>query len=405
MRKCLVPLIVGLVGAIGCGKASVVPDSSSPPVEVDSPTTPEAVKVAADVVDKVRADVADKTTDTADKTVDTVAGDVGDVEPPIPPEAWALSPPVAVPAPTPITGACIPELVESYSGFGYTAVNGRTLELCRRRDEPEHIDCWSLDLDTAVLATAKVSKAAKDRSKGEPVLPKEVKIGAGGKTAKSCRGQTCVPLDLHGMIALHAGVSAGRVFIAAGMADAEGAEAHKAVRVYDATTGAELSAHTFGQLETVCPLFSWAGEVLYVEAGVCAGPGAVGVFYDAVSGKQLGLLGGTSQSASAYGVTPVVLPSAGGLVAFREQYGMGIFFHDGKTGAIVKRMNLSSALVKDASGEPSTSPEEGWMQAATTADGKVELVIGNGAESRRRLLVVDAHAGILTHVLELPRCP
>lgn len=411
MRKSVVVVVVSLTGLVGCGKSAPPPPvAASAPADVSAAPGPEVAKASEDVatgpadaaaaVDAAPAGDA-AATGAAAAAIDGAA--VGDVEPPLPPEPWALSPPVAVPAATPITGACVPELIESYSSFGYTAVNGRKLELCRWGDAPDHVECWSLDLDTSTLAPMKVPKAAKVASQGGPVMPKELKVTAGGRAAKSCVGKSCVALDLQGMTAWAGGVSAGRVFVAAGMADAEGADESKAVRVYDATSGAELSSHTFGELESVCPMFSWAGEVLYVEAGVCAGPGAVGIFYDAVSGKKLGVLGGASESASAYGVTPLVLPS--GLVAFREQYGRGIFFHDGKTGAIVKRMNLVAALVHDASGEPSTSPEEGWMQAVPTADGKVELVLGNGAESRRRLLVVDPETQALTRVLELPRCP
>lgn len=296
----------------------------------------------------------------------------------------------------------MPELDAYADGFGYAHIEKRSLELCNYGDG-DAITCYALDLDSGAVKSIKPPKAAKITSDSKPVFPKAIKVAPDAKSAKVCVDKKCVNLDLKGMTVDDAGLSAGRVFIAGGMSDAEGAEATTAVRVYDAVTGAELSSLTYGALESTCPIVSWAGEVLYVEEGVCAGPGAVGVFFDATTGKKLGLLGGTSESASAYAVTPIAL--ANGLVAFREQYGNGIFFHDAKTGALTKRMNLSSALLKDESGEASTSPTEGWMHAATTADGKTELIVGNGSLSRKRVLVIDPEALTITRMFELTPCP
>jgi len=423
IKRVVTPIVVvGLVGllAMACGKSTIAPDAAGPPSDTAATVTmsdvskkkradstpPDAAPAGApDEAPDVSADAAPAgAPDAAPAGAPDAAPDVsaGDVEPPMPLAAWTLSPPAAVPAPTATSGACIPELMQG-SKLSFSVARGRKLELCRWGDEPNHAECWSLDLDTGVLAIIKPSKEALAGSKSPlPTLPKEVKVTARGAVAKVCLDNKCVPLDLKGLRVYDAGVHAGRVFVAAGM-DELGKEDTKAVRVFDATTGAELSALSFGEIGSHCPQVYWAGDVIYLEAGVCAGPGAVGKFYDPVSGKELALLGGTQESASAWNVKPVVLPS--GVVAFREQYGRGLFFHDGKTGALVKRMNLLAALVEDASGEPSMAPEEGWMVAATTPDNKSELVVGNGAESRRRVLLIDPEAQTITRVFELTSCP
>jgi len=167
-------------------------------------------------------------------------------------------------------------------------------------------------------------------------------------------------------------------------------------------TGAALSSHTFGELESTCPDVSWAGEVLYVEEGVCVGSGAVGAFFDAVTGTKLGLLGGTAESASAYGVTPIVLAS--GLVAFRQQRqghllprrqdGSYRQAHEPLVGTREERIRRSLELA-----------HRGWMHSVTTADGKTELVIVNGAASRKRVLAIDPDALTITRMFELAGCP
>lgn len=324
----------------------------------------------------------------------------------LPPEAWTLSPPVTVPAPTPSTGDCIAGLLEDYRSFNYARLDGRTLELCRGIGQPsgrdDGLDCFTLDLDTARVAKAKPSAAIKVQASHRPrELPRELELAKDRKHARVCVGK-CVPIDLKGLFVGQAGVSGDLLFVGPGFDSGELPEEARAIRVYDARSGAELSHHTTASLESECPLAHWAGQTLYIEAGVCAGPGAVGRFFDP-AGKPLGLLGGGVNSASAYGVVPV--PVDGPLIAFREQYGHAIFFHDGKTAKVERRMNLVDTLAKTECGDPDLAPEEGWMFGARRADGKTELVVVQGGMSRDRVLLVDPEALVISRLVKLAACP
>lgn len=320
----------------------------------------------------------------------------------LPPEAWTLSPPMKVPAPTPSSGACIPELLEDFRPFDHAHLEARVLELCRGLDADGSLECFTLDLDAGVVAKARPSAAIKAQARHRPrELPRELELAKDGKHAKVCVGK-CVPIDLKGLFVGQAGVSGDLLFVGPGFDSGELPEEARAIRVYDARSGAELSHHTTASLESECPLAHWAGQTLYVEAGVCAGPGAVGRFFDP-AGKPLGLLGGGPDSASAYGVVPV--PIDGGLVAFREQYGHAIFIHDGRTAKVERRMNLVDTLARTEYGDPALAPEEGWMFGARRADGRTELVVVQGGMSRDRVLLVDPETQAISRLIKLAACP
>ena len=284
-----------------------------------------------------------------------------------PPEAWTLTAPVAMPSATPTSGACIPDLL-GMTWLDEVAAAKRTVTLCRQSDDV--IACWSLDVDRAVLATARVTPAIRAHFRGKAPAPK--------KTVAHGRAFKVTPFD----------------------GSARTPES-VALRVLDRKSGKLLWKKTFGELESECPLASWAGDNLYAELGVCAGPGAVGVFFDGATGMRLGVLGGQKESASAWDVKPVALPS--GVVAFREQYGRALFFHDPKSAALIGQMNLSGGLAR-RDGELVTSAEEGWMVSLPRADGKLDLVVGHGDASRDRVMVIDPEGRVVTRLITLAAC-
>ncbi len=305
--------------------------------------------------------------------------------------------PSPAPAVTPVAGACI----SSEGPLNAITFEGRALVLCGGAyGKPA---CWKLDLDQAKLSPEKrIWQTALIAPNPSFFRPAGLKVTRDMKSIESCIDpKACVKLDIEGSMVGDADVHKGRVLVTPPRDTDDPAAANPAARVFDGKTGKLLAKLPYADLGSDCPQFSWAGELVYAEIGVCAGPGAIGAFYDATSGQRVGWLGG-EENVSAYGVRPIELPS--GLVAFRHQYGHAIYFHDGKTGALVKTMNLDDTLVK-VDGEPATDPEEGTMRMTKAADGAVELVIVNGGESRRHVVVVDPVAASVKRVLELTVCP
>jgi hypothetical protein len=169
------------------------------------------------------------------------------------------------------------------------------------------------------------------------------------------------------------------------------------VIVFSRTTGERVSELSLAALESACPIVSFAGAMLYVQAGVCAGPGAMGYFLDPKTGAIAHRLGGLENSAAAYGVAPVRLDD--GDYAFREQYGFGIFVHDGKTGAHKKTINLSSTLKASENGEVHGAPEGGAMMAlGAPIESLVLLQLG-------RVVLVNPKSWTVTRIIELGPCP
>lgn len=420
---------LALASSVGCGKKEVlVPDTQPAPVADTQPAParadkPDATAPSSDAQaagdttaapagdtnaptgDTTAAPSGDTTTPSGDTTAAPSAADTEDPE--YPPEAWTLAKPLPAPAPTPATGACVKGIAEE-PGFLSPIVVDQKVELCRTADyTAASLECWTLDLDSAALTPSKPSSAMKGRF-GE--LPAKATtpgllITKKGKAAKACvetdGKKKCVDLELGGLRVGQAGLAGARVFVAPAFDSAEvELQSDSAITVFDATTGKRLSSIPLGPFESQCPNIHWAGEVLYIEAGVCAGPGAVGFFVDPLTGKTLSLLGGGKNSASAYGVMPFTLPD--GRVAFREQYGHAIFFHDPKTGAHLSTLNLTATLKKQVEFEGfDNSPEEGDM--ALLSDGR--LLVTQGAGSRDRVAIVDPVAGKIDKLITLPACP
>ncbi|MBL8787385.1 MAG: hypothetical protein JNJ59_20935 [Deltaproteobacteria bacterium] len=418
---------LALASSLGCGKKEVLAPDSQPAIADSSPaathdTNPPAAKPDASADTSAPADTtapaaksdAQATSDAPSAAND--AGPAGDAaapsaadteEPEFPPEAWTLAAALPAPTPTPATGACVKGIAEE-PAFMSPIVVDHKVELCRSADyTAATLECWTLDLDTAALAQTKPSNAMKGRFGELPAKATTpgLQITKKGKAAKACLEDAgkkkCVDLELGGLRVGQAALAGTRVFVAPAFDSAEvELQSDSAITVFDATTGKRLASIPLAPFESQCPNISWAGEVLYIEAGVCAGPGAVGFFVDPLTGKTLSLLGGGKNSASAYGVTPIALPD--GRVAFREQYGHAIFFHDPKTGAHLKTLNLTATLKKQVEFEGfDNSPEEGDM--ALLDDGR--LLVTQGAGSRDRVVLVDPVAGKIDKLITLPACP
>lgn len=326
-------------------------------------------------------------------------------------EPWAKVAPAAVPPPTPTTGACVPGAGQPFSGtFTWPELAGRALELCVNlpEDPPEKPTCYALDLDTAKvdkleklparfvraaagdwsLPSAPDTRLSKDKKKAE------ARIGAGPK-APFKRLET-------GAVGVDRIVSNDAYFATSPSAwtDDLSLVPEAKIMTFARETGAKVAEIPIESLESPCPVIWFAGELLYVEAGVCAGPGAVGFFIDPATGKVVQRLGGGERSASAYGVQPVPLDD--GHIAFREQYGNALFVHDRKTAAVLKTLNLTATLARGEDGLPVVEPEGGAMFALKKAEGPIESLV---VLQKDRVAVIDPANWAVTRLIVLTGCP
>ena len=325
-------------------------------------------------------------------------------------EAWQLAKPAEVPPLEKATGACIPGVDVNWGdSFFAPALDGRKLELCLldsgAADGRIAANCWALDLET--LAIDKLKKAPGRVAtlldpEPKPRTSANSKIGKDRKTVEGRIGPSddakapFKRLDTGGLI-VDAIVENADFYAVSPAFDGSAETEGKRVIVFSRATGDKVSELSLDALGSPCPIASFAGAMLYVEAGVCAGPGAMGYFLDPKTGAIAHRLGGLENSAAAYGVAPVGLDD--GDFAFREQYGFGIFVHDGKTGAHKRTVNLSSTLRKSEDGSVYGAPEGGAMMAlGSPIESLVVLQAG-------RVALVDPKTWSVTRLIELEACP
>lgn len=420
-------LVVSGCGVLGCKSAGPATADAAPvPAagsDAEATTNAEAgaavsadagagaaVSADAGAGAAVSADAGEGANDVAGASADT-AGAQADTEEAEYVEPWTRVPPVAVPAPTASTGACIPGAGQPFAGyFTWPELAGRALELCVNlpEDPPEKPTCYALDLDSAKvdklkklparfvraaagdwsLPSAPDTRLSKDKKKAE------ARIGEGPK-APFKRLET-------GAVGVDRIVSNAAYFATSPSAwtDDLSLVPEAKIMTFARASGAKVAEIPIESLESPCPLIWFAGELLYVEAGVCAGPGAVGFFIDPATGKVVQRLGGGERSASAYGVQPVPLDD--GHIAFREQYGNALFVHDRKTAAVLRTLNLSATLARGEDGLPVTEPEGGAMFALKKTDGPIESLV---VLQKDRVVLVDPTTWTVTRLIALTGCP
>ncbi len=317
------------------------------------------------------------------------------------PEAWQMVTPAPIPPPTKVTGTCMP-LGDYTVIWEPEAAGGAAVDLCYVADfEAGEANCWRVDVDAATVTSVKPSATFLARLKGTPPAPAgDVRIESDG--ARVVAGK--VELALGGEKAGQVGRVGPFVFVGppfdSDWMETVDADTGPFIRIFDAASGRLVRTVDIAAFESPCPQLFAAGALVYVEAGVCAGPGAMGYFLDPATGRTVGTLGATPQSAAAWNVRPVPLES--GAIAFREQYGMGLFVHDPKDARLLSTLNLSAAVRRVDGGEWwDNAPDEGGL--AQLADGRLVSTFGGG--SRDRLLVIAAEGKAVTRLLELPRCP
>jgi hypothetical protein len=400
LRTPLTALPLLLLALPACPKKDAVEPSPVPP-EVSAPSPESGAEPPSELPPTPRR--PEPTATGVERVVAT--------RPPIPehapdaapaPEAWEMVKPAPIPAPTKLTGTCVPLGADTVTFWEPEAAGGAAIDLCYVNDfEAGQAECWRVDVDAATVTAANPSPAFLARLKGNaPTLAPDLRVEDGG--ARVFAGK--VELALGGEKAGQVGrvgpfVFMGPPFDSDFMALVE-AETGPFIRIFDAASGRLVRTIDIAAFESPCPQVFAAGALIYVEASVCAGPGAMGYFIDPATGRTVGTLGATPQSAAAWNVSPVALQS--GAIAFREQYGMGLFVHDPNDARLLSTLNLSGALRRVEDGEWwDNAPDEGGL--ARLSDGRLVSTFGGG--SRDRLVVIDAAGRAVTRLLELPRCP
>ncbi len=382
-------------------------DTTSPgaaPAEADTSAPPADAGAAAD---PAAGDAVVAVTEVAGEPAAPVEPDDGEKQVV---EAWRLEKPAEVPPLEKTTGTCIAGIdVDWGNSFFAPALDGRKLELClfepAAEDGKMAASCWALDLDTRVIDKLKKAPsrlAALLAPEPEPKASANSKVGKDRKTVEARIGPSDDPkapfkrLETGGLL-VDAVVENAEFYAVSPFFDGSAETEGKRVIVFSRATGEKVSELSLDALGSPCPVVSFAGAMLYVEAGVCAGPGAMGYFLDPKTGAIAHRLGGLENSAAAFGVAPVKLDN--GDYAFREQYGLGIFVHDGKTGAHKKTVNLSSTIKKSEDGNVYGAPEGGAMLAlGSPIESLVLLQLG-------RIAIVDPKTWTVTRLIELEACP
>lgn len=408
-------VVLGLLGGLsaGCKSGGVVADTVTPTDTAVVDTSAEAgrgdTSAAPDTGSSANSDTSAPDTRTSGDAA-AASETAPDTEEEVPKEAWTLVPPVGVPAAEPSTGLCVPGAGQQFGGFfNWPELTGRKLELCVNEPDkdPERPTCYTLDIDTLEVQRLKALPArfvrAADSGWGLPSSPDarisknkkkvEARIGAGSKAPFK-------RLDT-GDVGVERVVSNDRFYATSPSAWTDDLSQLPDARilVFSRESGKRVAEIPLEPMETSCPVIWFAGELLYVEAGVCAGPGATGLFIDPMTGQVKKKLGGLDQSASAYGVAPVALDD--GHFAFREQYGMGIFVHDRATAEVLRTINLSATLAKGEDGLPMTEPEGGAM-FPLRKDGPIERLV---VLQKDRVVLVDPATWTVTRLISLTGCP
>lgn len=154
----------------------------------------------------------------------------------------------------------------------------------------------------------------------------------------------------------------------------------------------------FGDESYRCPELQWVGDLLFVNASVCAGPGAAGELFDE-KGKKLSDVGGPrGPDGDVFGTWGYrALPVTGGW-AFLEASGKTIAIHAAGTGTLMRKIDLRPVFGDDVMFD--NPGELGW---ARTPDGR--LVVVGSSPALGLTAVVDPATGAVRKASGDHRCP
>lgn len=133
-------------------------------------------------------------------------------------------------------------------------------------------------------------------------------------------------------------------------------------------------------------------ELVFVSAGVCAGPAARGALYSA-KGKKVADVGGADFGS--YGAVPIEIGDH--RWAFLSETAGVIAIHDSQTGALEKTIELTDLWAKVGDGMTGGNPGESVMLRG--GDGK--LVVITGSPKAGEVGVVDVESGAVEVVSTL----
>jgi len=162
--------------------------------------------------------------------------------------------------------------------------------------------------------------------------------------------------------------------------------------------GKRVVTFGYGDESFRCGALQWLGDLVFVNASVCAGPGAIGELYDQ-KGKKLADVGGPPDADGMRMATwgYAALPLVDGGWAFLEATAAKMAVHD-KAGALLRVIDVAAV-----NGGP--IPFDGPGQAGWTRTPAGTLVIVTGPPDIGQVWLVDSQTGGVKKVSDARVCP
>jgi hypothetical protein len=287
-------------------------------------------------------------------------------------------PPKPKPKPKPV---CVRQSEQAV--IGMSSADGDLVQYCvgDGSGEPQ---CYSVELDQKKWAKLPSPPIPQARSMTPPVArlqstPSEVRVCP--LDSDSCK--VLKPRIRAGENPLEAAVNAQGTVAAILIGDAEAGKGQ--VQVWNVAKKKKTAAIKYAKGDFKCGTVHVVDELVFISAGVCAGPSARGALYS-TKGKKLADVGG--KDFGTYGTVPVQLGDH--RWAFLSESGGVIAIHDSTNGKLEKTIDLLGLWTGgDDDGAAGGNPGESALLRG--ADGK--LLVVTGSPRAGSIGVVDVEAG------------
>jgi len=206
-------------------------------------------------------------------------------------------------------------------------------------DGEEANECFHVDLEASKFEKLD----AQPKPQALTLAESEARIETTPTEIKVCKGEDCkvvkpkVPKNAENPIdaRVNAAGTMALVFPSAGLAE-----------VWSVDKGKKLTAVKYAKGEYKCGTGQILDELLYISVSNCSGPAAKGYLYSS-KGKKLADVGG--KDFGTYNTLPIQVDE--NTWAFLEESGTQVALHDGKTGKLIKAIDVSG-LWQGGAAEP-----------------------------------------------------
>ena len=319
------------------------------------------------------------------------------VESPVKVTTKPVKKPVKKPPPV-----CVPQSEQSV--IGMSAADGDLVQFCVA-DGNGGSQCFSVELDSKKLEKLTRPPIPQAATLATPVArlqstPSEVTVCTGDSDS-TCKALK--PRIKKSDNPIEAAVNGQGTVVAMLLGDAESGKG--VAEVWSVAKKKKLASIKYAKGDYRCGTAFVLDDLVFISAGVCAGPAARGALYT-TKGKKVADLGG--KDFGTYGTVPIQLGDH--RWAFLSETGGVIAIHDSKTGKLEKTIDLLALWAAPAGGG---DDDEGEAPAAVGgnpgesallrgADGK--LLVVTGSPHAGNVGVVDVDGGTVEVVAARP-CP